>query len=216
MATKKRAIRLTAPTGVAKFPWLTEADTRFNEAGEYKVTIVLPKDADDTQALIAKIEAVYAEFKKTLKGAKLKREPDSLGFEDEYTDDGDETGNVLFKFKSKTGYTNAKGEFVKMNAPQLFDASLQPLPQDTKIWSGTTMKVNFSPSAYDHGKNLGVTLRLNAVQIIDLYNGNGADASAYGFDEEEGYSAPAQGMDEVEPEEPVLTDSDVPTDEDDF
>ena len=36
----------------------------------------------------------------------------------------------------------------------------------------------------------GVSLRLKAVQIIDLKTGGGADASAYGFSATEGFTAP--------------------------
>lgn len=214
---KAKNIRLNTPEGVAKFPWLTTPDTRFNEAGEYKVTLVLPADDEATQKLIEKIEKVYETFRKTLKGAKLKRKPDSLGFEPEYTDDGDETGNILFKFKSKTGYTNKAGEFVKMNAPKLFDSKLQELPKDTVIWGGSTMIVNFSPSAYDHGKNLGVTLRLNACQIIQLNNGGEKSAGDYGFGEQEGYTqASDMQADTEEYEEPEVEAEDEGTDEDDF
>lgn len=214
---KQPKLRLITPEGVAKFPWLTEPDTRFNDAGEYKVNLVLPKDDEATQALIKKIEKVFADFQKTLKGAKLKKLPDSLGFEDEFTEDGDETGNVIFKFKAKTGYTNKAGEYVKMEAPKLFDSKLQPIAKGTAIWGGSTMMVNFTPSAFDAGKNIGVTLRLNAVQVIQINNGGGASAGDYGFGEQEGYSqAPDMDASEDYEDDEIIEAEDEGIDEEDF
>lgn len=197
MADKKKAqkLRLNTPEGVAKFPWLTEPDTRFNPEGEYSVNLILAEDDPKTQELVSKIEGIWENFKKTLKGAKLKQQP-TLGFDKEYTDDGDETGNLIFKFKAKTGYTDDKGNRKELPAPRLFDAKLKTIPDGTPVWGGTTMIVNFTPQAYDHGKNLGVTLRLNACQIIQLVTaGGGASADAYGFSEQDGFSY-AEELDE--------------------
>lgn len=208
MADKKvQKIKLNTPEGTAKFPWLTEPDTRFNPEGEYSVNLVLPEDCPKTQALVQKIEKVWEDFKKTLKGPKLKQTP-MLGFDKEYTDDGDETGNLIFKFKAKTGYTDDKGNRKELLAPRLFDAKLKPIPEGTPVWGGSTMIVNFTPQAYDHGKNLGVTLRLNACQIIHLVTATGgASADAYGFSEQEGYVA-NEDLDEDYNDDPIGVDED--------
>lgn len=59
------------------------------------------------------------------------------------------------------------------------------------------MIVNFSPSGYFNGTNNGVTLYLNAVQIINLVSGGNGDAKDYGFGEEDGYSiAPSMDADD--------------------
>lgn len=198
MTDKKKALklRLNTPEGTAKFPWLTEPDTRFNPDGEYSVNLIIPEDDPKTQALVAKIEKIWEDFKKTLKGAKLKQTP-TLGFDKEYTDDGDETGNLIFKFKAKTGYTDDKGNRKELQPPKLFDAKLKPMTNGVPVWGGSTMIVNFTPQAYDHGKNLGITLRLNACQIIQLVTaGGGASADAYGFSEQEGFSG-AEDLDET-------------------
>jgi len=214
---KQRNIKLNTPEGVAKFPWLSQPDTRFNDAGEYSVNLVLPEDDEKTIALKEKIDGIFATFQKTLKGAKAKKPADSLGYEAEFTEDGDETGNVIFKFKAKTGYISKKtNAWVPMNPPKLFDSKLQPIPNGTDIWGGSTMIVNFTPAPYDHGKNIGVTLRLNAVQIIQIVNGQaGQTAEGFGFGEEEGYTqAPDMGEEAYEDPEVPATNTDA--DEDDF
>lgn len=213
MANKKvQKLKINTPEGTAKYPWLTEPDTRFNPEGEYSVLLVLPEDDPKTQALVEKIENVFEEFKKTLKGSKLKQQP-TLGFEKEYTDDGDETGNLIFKFKAKTGYTDVKGNRKELQPPRLFDAELKPIPNGTPVWGGSTMIVNFTPQAYEHGKNLGVTLRLNACQIIQLVTGGGASADAFGFSQQEGYSC-AKDLDESYDSD-VEDDVEVDTEDDD-
>lgn len=188
---KTKPITLNTPLGTARYPWLTAPDTRFNEEGEYAVQLLLPEDAPEVKALVKKLKDVYEEFRATLDDPKkAKKEPETYGFSSDLDDNGDETGYLVFKFKSKTGYTNKKGERVSLTAPALFDAKLKRLPAGTPIWGGTTMFVNFTPSAYFQGKNCGVTLRLNACQIIELVGGDNSSkaGSDFGFNSEEGYS----------------------------
>ena len=35
----------TTPAGIAQYPWLTTPDTKFSETGDYKVSLVLTKEA---------------------------------------------------------------------------------------------------------------------------------------------------------------------------
>lgn len=189
-AKEKKAplMKLNTPLGVAKFPWLNTPDTRFDDAGVYKVDLVLPEDDPKVQALIGKIKKVYEEFRATLPAPKNKKEPESYGYSPDYDAEGNETGYLVFKLKAKASYQNDKQEVVELPAPAKFDAKLQKIPDDTPIWSGSTMIANFSPSPYFQGKNCGVTLRLNAVQILELKTRGTGSASDYGFGEEEGYS----------------------------
>jgi len=57
------------------------------------------------------------------------------------------------------------------------------------IWGGTVGKVAFEVMPYFNNAQCegGLSLRLDAVQIIELVSGGGKSASAYGFGEEEGY-----------------------------
>lgn len=196
---KQKQIKLNTPLGTARYPWLTTPDTRFNEEGEYAVQLLLPEDDPKVKALVKRIKDTYEEFRATLDDPKkAKKRPESFGFSPDIDDNGDETGYIVFKFKAKTGYINKKGERVELAPPPLFDAKLKPLPDGMSIWSGTTMIINFTPSAYFQGKNCGVTLRLNACQIIELVSGGASrDAGSYGFEDEEGFSV-ASEMDENE------------------
>jgi hypothetical protein len=51
------------------------------------------------------------------------------------------------------------------------------------------VKVNFAVASYATHMGVGVTLRLNAVQVLDLVTWEGGEDSA--FEVEEGFTAPA-------------------------
>ena len=188
--TKKKLAKLNTPIGEARWCWLYEPDTRFKDDGEYHVDLVLNAENPKAKEIVAKIKATYDDFKATLDDPKkAKKEPKHLGFEPETDDNGDETGNLIFKFKAKATFVNKKGERVEKTPPAVFDSKLKQIKEPIPIYNGTTMIVNFSPSGYFNGTNNGVTLYLNAVQIINLVSGGNGDAKDYGFGEEEGYSS---------------------------
>lgn len=179
MMAKQKYVRVTTPTGTARYPWLNKPDTKWKEEGEYKVDLVLSKK--DAKALADRITSVRDEFYKSEgKAAKKKA---SLPFADEKDDNDKPTGNVVFKFrvKAKTGDWDRK--------PKLFDAKGHIIKNAPSIGGGTSMKVSFDIYPWNVASlGVGVTLQPVAAQIIDLveYDGGG-DASDYGFGEEEGF-----------------------------
>lgn len=211
MADKKPKVpRFTTPRGTASFVWLKQPDTKFKPQGEYTVTLTIP--ADEAQPLIdqltpilkealaeqqAAFEARMDEAKGPQKAKMKAKGPMKVGdfFTPAYDDDGNETGDVVFKFKMNGSYVkkNKDGseEVVKL-IPQLFDAKGNKLKAVPNVGSGSILKVNFSPVSYytDASHQAGITLRMNAVQIIDLVEfGGGGNASSYGFGQEDGFEA---------------------------
>ncbi|CUU71341.1 Protein of uncharacterised function (DUF2815) [Campylobacter hyointestinalis subsp. hyointestinalis] len=188
MSQKKKPIKINTPIGIAKFPKIQEADTCFDDMGVYSTQLLLPKDDPNTDALIKRLKEVYEEFRKELPAPKNKKEPESFGFVEDLDKDGNETDYIAFKFKAKAHYIDAKGAMNELPAPRVFDAKLNPIPANIQIWGGSSIRVNFSPIPYFQGKNCGVTLRLNAVQVIELNTSNGDSAESYGFNATDGYS----------------------------
>lgn len=188
MAQKNKPVKLNTPIGIAKFPKINEADTRFDDMGVYSTQLLLPKNDPKTDELIQRLKDIYEEFRKELPAPKNKKEPESYGWVEDLDKDGNETDYIAFKFKAKAKYVDEKGNVKELPAPKVFDAKLKPIPTDIQIWGGSTIKVNFSPIPYFQGKNCGVTLRLNAVQVIELNTNNGDSAESYGFTETDGYS----------------------------
>jgi hypothetical protein len=70
MATKT----ITTPVGIARYPSLNRADTKFDDIGVYKVNLEM--SSEDAEPFIKQIEALFAEFlddkKRELKKDKLK------------------------------------------------------------------------------------------------------------------------------------------------
>ena len=184
MAEKKKVERFVSPKGIASYPYLTNPDTKFNPDGEYKVSLIVAGD-DASKAidfLTEKHNASVAQAKKENAGKRVK--------EGELPFIENDDGTVTFKFKMKAKVTPKKGDPFEQK-PALFDAKGKPLTGEPKIGGGSTIKVSYEVVPYYTAiAGAGVSLRLKAVQIIELkeYSGGG-NAESYGFGEEEGFEA---------------------------
>ena len=191
----------TTAKGVAYYPYISAPDTKFDEQGHYKVNLCLSKE--DAAPVLDIIKGVVKEgiaaLKKDKPNLEMKQAP--LPFHDELDDDGNPTGNVIVKFKSKAAYK-----------PAIFDSKGNMMAK-SNIYGGSELKVNGS-AAFFHTPMIGagVTLRLRAVQVIQYVEGT-VGASKFGFDEEEGFTveeqvpasetSPAAAAEEVQTELPL-------------
>ena len=194
MAKKKR-VRLTSPVGIAKYPWLNKPDTKFDPQGVFRVSLLLdPKEHKEfLERLDAMVDQSVAEAKKELQKkrpqdvAKLIEKP---AYEKEYDSEGVETGMVEVKFKMKHIINTKNGDMVL--TPDIFDAKGKVIDRsEVKIFGGSKLRINFTPNPYYMAstKMAGVSMQLNAVQVIELAE-RGADSSFYGFGEvEDGFDA---------------------------
>jgi hypothetical protein len=202
MTEKKRTVRGTTPKGIFKYPNLIKPDYGTNEFpkknGEYNVRLVL--DGKAAQELIAKLEPemekaiAEAEEKfaqlpvatrKRLKG--VTPNPYYTEVFDKETEEP--TGQYEFRFKTTASGVDKKGERWYRTVP-IFDAKGKPVKLK-EIWSGTVGKVAYSVLPYFVAGSgaAGISLYLEAVQIIELNAGGGRSASEFGFSEEEGFEA---------------------------
>lgn len=205
MANKKH----TTPAGTAIWPYLNKADTKYNANGEFKVS--LRYLADDVQELIEFLdnaaEAAYkAETEKleelinsedTPKPKKGKvraalKKVQSLGPHAPYTmvlDDetGEENGEVDISLKMINNVTVKSTGKSFSQKPVIFDAKGKVLKNPPMINGGSTLKASYELTSFCMPASVGagVSLRLKAVQIIDLAE-YGSDPDAYGFGAEEG------------------------------
>ncbi len=193
-----------SPKGVAVFPWLTKADTKWKPEGEFKTGLRLDSEAaeafkaDIEERTQAALEATKAELmeaaktdpkKKAAIARTIKELQLSYPFKPSYDDDGEETGELEFSFKTKATIKSKTGGVINKKLP-LFDAKKQPIAAGVAIFGGSVIKVAFEYMPYYNPatKTVGVSLRMNAVQVIELNSGTGGgNAGAFGFDEEEGY-----------------------------
>ncbi|WP_421868797.1 hypothetical protein [Pararhizobium sp.] len=171
---------MTSARGVAVYPALNRPDTKFDELGQYKADVKL--SAEDAAPLIAKIQAVAKEHM-----GKVMPKAKNSAFEAVLNDEGEETGEVLFKIRVKNKLRKSDGKLWDRR-PLVIDAKKNDLPVAVAIWGGTTMRVQFEVYPWNTGAKKGISLQPIMVQVIDLVTGGGrGDADA--FDEEDGYEA---------------------------
>ena len=188
---------LTTPAGIASYPWITEPDTRYNPDGHYSVNLVVPEE--QAQPLVNAINNEWTEFIGQFKGPKAKKQPASLGYDNQYDDEGNETGNIVFKAKMKhiiryKDKETGEDKIIEKKLP-IFDAEGLAI-HPTSVWGGSKLACNITIKGYEAGANLGVSLYLNAVQIIELVAGGSntsnqeVSAETFGFAPTTGYVAP--------------------------
>ena len=203
--TKKKSPKFTSPRGVFKFPRLTQPDTKFKAAGEYSVKLVLTKEAAKPllDALTPMHKAAIAKGKKAYDAMEVaaRKKLDAKGgftanplFTPVYDDQENETNEIEFSFKLAASGVSKKTGKPWTARPTIFDAKAKPM-KGVEIWGGTEGKINFDvgldaegePGYFIKGTGAaGLSLRLNAAQVLKLVSKGERSAADYGFGEEEG------------------------------
>lgn len=196
MADKQKRLRLITPKGVAVFPRLNEPDTKYVAEGVYTVRLRVDPEAPGVQDFIGKLEElrdeVYEqkaeELRERGKPGLIKKLTKREVYLVEEDDEGNETGFITFSSRMKASGTSKKTGKPWTRKPDYFDAQKNTLKDPPSIWGGSELRLAVEPFGYFHEKDkeAGVSLRLDAVQIIKLVTGGSRDADAYGFGEEDG------------------------------
>jgi hypothetical protein len=181
--------------GTASWAKVFEPDTKFNPEGVYSINVSIPEaDAahvcEQLDTLMAEYTTKLVKEKPQLKASLSMRPP----YEAEYDENGNETGNLLFKSKMKASGTTKEGR-TWQRKPVVVDTKLTPLNKSTLIGNGSTVIVAVDPSPYymPSNKQAGVSLRMVGVQVTNLVEYQGANSI---FDEEDGFVAQAVAKDD--------------------
>jgi len=195
---KTKSIRLTSPKGTAVYPWINEPDRRFDSNGVYSMTLRLTASDKSTADFIASIKKVASEhFEAVTKETKKKPKKADLPIKMVTDEEGNETGEVDIKFKLKA--VGGSGDKTWKQKPALFDSQGKPMAE--RVGGGSVVKVGceispfFSPTI-----GVGATLRLKAVQVIDLKEFGGSSSDSW-FSKEDGFVSSAEQSKETEEEE---------------
>jgi len=204
---KKYRSNFTTPKGAARFPSLLEPDTAFDGNGEYHTGIVLDPSDPEVDKIVSKIHeltdewysAVYNALPKKDKGKAYKH----VSIEDEYDENDEPTGNIIFKFRQKAVIKDKNGNEKNM-MPPLFGL-------DKKTWEGgtvrggATIKVAFQTWPYYVNATgmCGLKFRIRGIQIIE---NSGVTPDALGFDDE---TDGTEDYEEETPDTPNEEDEDV-------
>lgn len=212
---KQATFSYTTPRGVFVWPKIAEPDYGTKEFpkpdGEYSLKLRMPKtDAeafvnrkvkfDDRMVSLQELydeairegERQFAELKVEQRKKLKEVQPQAL-YNEVYDQETEQpTGDVEFKFKRKASgeYKDGPKKGQKWHAkPDLFDARGKAIGKGVNIWGGSEGKVSGIARPYFVAGNAfcGLTLNLNAVQVIELVSNGTRSADSYGFGEEEGF-----------------------------
>jgi len=204
MATKRpQLVKGISPKGTFRYPHLVTPDNGTEEYPkknpEYNVQLIMSKEEgaafrEKLQDSIDAAEELAHEKDAKRKPASRKKNP--MEFNDpmqpEYDDETEEeTGNVIFRFKTQaSGKTKAGKKWSKQIAFR--DAKTKKFSPDA-VWGGTVGRIAYSINPYFvEGNGMwGITLFIDAVQIIDLV-ANSGDSGDCGFEEEEGFESSSE------------------------
>jgi len=161
MAKNTKTIK--TPIGELRWVFIT-GDGSFNEMSgndEYRVSVVLPKEK--ALPLIKEIKSFFVENF----GEKAK--PKSLGYKPEEDENGDETGNYIFTFKTRVYFNKKDGSKQKV-VIRVFRANGEEITKqyhakELLAANGSEGIVYGVMSPYEKNKMKGVSLYLQAVQF---------------------------------------------------
>lgn len=189
MNTRTKSVRVTTPKGTAVYPWVNEPDRRFDNTGVYSTTLRVDGSDRDVANFIAQVKKVAAEhFEAVKKETKKAPKKADLPIKPVVDDEGNETGEIDIKFKLKA--KGGTGDKTWTQKPALFDS--QGKPMNERVGGGSLIKVGceispfFAPTI-----GVGVTLRLKAVQVIELREYNGSSSDSW-FKKEDGFVSEAK------------------------
>lgn len=184
--------------GIASYPHFNTPDTKFNDKGLYHTKLVI--DADAAEKLTKLLERIRNEEaaraqKENLKGKKPGMA--DLPVKPQEDEDGNPTGKFLVSTKMI-----ASGVSKKTNKPwsrklPLFNAAGAPISANVGGGSEVILSINPEPYYNAKDKEVGVTLRLEGVQVIKLVSYGQKTAEGLGFAAVEGDDIPEGEADEA-------------------
>jgi hypothetical protein len=200
MTDKIEYPKLVSPKGVAIYPHLNKADDKFGDP-VFKVSLRISEE--DAQDFITKVQEILDtlksgkctmlrpdDAKRLAQGVKNKKlKPADEAFVAEHDKDGNETGNILLKFKASGEYKDKEGN-VKKRSIRFIDGARQPIEKAPDVWGGSILRVRAQLMPWVNAKfEYGVKLAIDLVQIIELKTGGSGYVNTDGFDDEDGYSS---------------------------
>ncbi len=177
---------IITPSGIARWPWLTEPNTKFNEKGTYSCDLIISEEEGKVleKEIKKRLKVFYDQQlqstgKSKLKLAQLPIRP----FDDEEGDYDD--NRWLVRAKQDAVFTNrSKTKEYKAKIVQ-YDSKKNVVHE--KIGNGSILKLAVEPYFwYTPSLGVGCSLRLQAVQIHELKSYEGpTKTESFGFTSEQ-------------------------------
>ena len=178
---------ITTPVGQAVWPKLVIPDTKFNPDGVFSCKIHVSEE--DYNKFRAQLDPLYEQEYQKHCVAKGKDSLKKAAQPCKITDEGDY--EIMGKQNAKL--TTKEGETLEVTIP-LYDADVKPITDEPRIGSGSKVKMSVQPYFwFVPAIGFGYTLRLKAVQILELVT---FDGGSHGFSKESGFTQ-GESFDEV-------------------
>jgi hypothetical protein len=222
---KKKDTQLTGRV-VAYYPHLNKPDDRYNpDKPEYKVSIIYENEeaASDMieviktaqgQAVEDAVNQAREEAKK--KGKKFNEERfrsslklAPLPIKEELDENDDPTGRIIIgPFKMRARGVTKDGREWERKCP-VFDGAGKPVDLEAvSIWGGSILNIcYFIDTYYTAALGAGVSLKLEAVQVLELRSGKAKTAAGFGF------STDGEGLSQDDDDDEAETSEDTGEDE---
>ena len=176
------------PTAETVCAFITEPSTEYDDDGQFFIRIRLKTASKECKSLIAAIDDArdkaykQAEEKLTTPKERNALKMADTSYKEEQNDDGEETGYTTFNFKRKAYRLNKNGGMENVTLP-IYDIYGKPVQTEgLDIWSGSLVSVAYRlVPFYTAQLGVGVSHRIEAVQLNKLVSGGGKSAADYGF-----------------------------------
>jgi len=191
-------VKLNTPVGIGQYAYLETPDFEYNSAGDWKVKMFFdPADEEVTvmtdimDSLMESAMEYFTEQATTVKAKKAIRPSENTPYYTETDDEDEPTGRIYINPKSIASGTTKEGEDWKREMP-IFNGAGERVETKLNIGNGTKMCANITLRAYYNKQSgVGISLRLGAVQIVDLVPFSGGINTA----EDAGFGAVEGGFD---------------------
>lgn len=189
MSADKPTVLTTARATVFGWVNILKADFKFNDAGDYKIKVKLPKNtkglSDQLEAIEEAASKAKAEFLKNPKNKGKRVKDADLPF---YEDQDD--GTIVMSFKSKASWTDTKtGERRERTIPVFGGAGRLKPGEIPQFGEGSVVRVAFTIGGFCNvAVGAGASLRIDSIKLIEVKQFSGGGAANHFGDDEDGYT----------------------------
>ena len=175
MTTEKKE-KLLTPVGNAKWAHVFKPEEAFSkkEKPKFKIDVCFDEANPDWKPFCANIRAMVDALPASIDEDTGKPAKRKYPMKREMDKDDKPTGRWFIQFKSGEQYP-----------PKVFDKFNQPMDGSKLIGNESKVRISCIAQSYE-GFGGGITLYMNAVQVIELVEYKGSTAESYGFTAEAG------------------------------
>ncbi len=179
-----------SPEGVLVWPHFNTPDDKFVKPdGVFHGKLAVER-GEELDAYLAQLEAELERYIETnpkeIKNPAFGKKRADL-YDIEYDDEGEETGRVIFKYKLKP-FFGKDNEYSQ--EPKLYDVHGKKYSERPNVGNDSVAKIygEMFPYYMESSKEVGISLRCNDVQILELVEFSSGDANPFGDESgEEGF-----------------------------